>query len=124
MARPTPPTQPANNSTTCHNPPRLPSPACGGGGGGGGSLPFGRPSPGTTMSASSITLPWLERLACMDERWYEVRVERGVTMTASDGTTLVMDIYRPAQDGQPITEPVPTLVERTPYDRAGNRLVL
>ncbi|MCC7371546.1 MAG: CocE/NonD family hydrolase [Chloroflexi bacterium] len=56
--------------------------------------------------------------------WYEVHVERGVTMHAADGTPLVMDIYRPMQDGQPIAAGLPTLLERTPYDRAGSRLVL
>jgi putative CocE/NonD family hydrolase len=58
------------------------------------------------------------------ERWYEVHVERGVTMTASDGTPFVMDVYRPALDGRPLESGLPTLLERTPYDRAGTRLVL
>jgi putative CocE/NonD family hydrolase len=87
-------------------------------------LPFDHVSTDATMWVSSVALPWLERETRMDERWYEVHVERGVTMTATDGTTLVMDVYRPAQAGRPLEEPVPTLVERTPYDRAGSRLVL
>src|SRR3712207_4032602 len=58
------------------------------------------------------------------ERWFEVHVERGVRMLARDGTELVMDVYRPALGGRPLDEPVPTLLERTPYDRANTRIVL
>lgn len=65
------------------------------------------------------TMP--ERLA---DTWYEVDVERGVRMAARDGTALVMDVYRPAGDGRPIDGRFPTLVERTPYDRANARIVL
>src|SRR5215210_6004548 len=57
-------------------------------------------------------------------RWYDVHVERGVTLTAGDGTSLVMDIYRPALEGRPLAAGLPALLERTPYDRAGARLVL
>lgn len=64
----------------------------------------------------------------MNERkpnlWYDVHVERGLPMQTSDGVQLVMDLYRPMLDGRPVEAGLPTLLERTPYDRAGTRLVL
>ena len=48
---------------------------------------------------------------------YDVVVDRDVCMTLRDGVRLVSDVYRPASDGRAIEEPLPVLVERTPYDK-------
>jgi hypothetical protein len=48
---------------------------------------------------------------------YEVYIERGVTMTARDGTVFVMDVYWPGHDGVAglaADGRFPTTVERTP----------
>ena len=49
-------------------------------------------------------------------------MERGVRMTARDGTQLVMDIYRPGVDGSALDGRFPVVVERTPYQRATSRI--
>ena len=43
----------------------------------------------------------------------EVTVERNVKVTMRDGVALRADVYRPKQDGR-----FPTLLQRTPYDKA------
>ncbi len=48
---------------------------------------------------------------------YEVIVERNVPVTARDGVTLATDIFHPARDGQPLAEPAPVLLLRTPYNK-------
>ena len=46
-------------------------------------------------------------------------VERDVMVRMRDGVRLATDIYRPARDGVPIDEPLPVILERTPYDKTG-----
>lgn len=41
-----------------------------------------------------------------------------VMIPARDGTLLATDIYRPALDGQPVTERLPVLLHRTPYNKS------
>ena len=48
---------------------------------------------------------------------FEVIVERNVPVTVRDGVTLATDIFHPARDGQPVTEPSPVLLLRTPYNK-------
>src|SRR5437867_663704 len=43
---------------------------------------------------------------------FSVLIDRGVTMTTSDGIALVSDIYRPQVDG-----PTPTILVRIPYSK-------
>jgi uncharacterized protein len=40
-----------------------------------------------------------------------------------DGVKLATDVYRPARDGVPVPEKLPVLLQRTPYDKTGARLV-
>ncbi len=47
-----------------------------------------------------------------------VAVEREVRVAMRDGTHLLADVYRPARDGRPLPGRFPTVLERTPYDRA------
>src|SRR5579862_6804902 len=44
-------------------------------------------------------------------------IERGVRMPMSDGTVLVADVWRPE-----VSEPVATVLHRTPYDRTATPL--
>ena len=40
-----------------------------------------------------------------------------------DGIRLATDVYRPARDGVPVAEPLPVLLQRTPYGKQGRGLV-
>ncbi|MEF8783363.1 MAG: CocE/NonD family hydrolase [Haloarculaceae archaeon] len=53
-----------------------------------------------------------------------VQAELDVRVEMRDGTELATDIYRPTdpETGDPIDEPRPALLDRTPYDRTGGRL--
>jgi len=46
-----------------------------------------------------------------------VVVERDVMVAMRDGVRLASDVYRPAVDGAPVQEPLPVLLERTPYGK-------
>jgi putative CocE/NonD family hydrolase len=52
-------------------------------------------------------------------------IERSVPVAMRDGVELVADVYLPASpSGEQIGDPVPTIVERTPYDRRRTDLYL
>ncbi|WP_255192095.1 CocE/NonD family hydrolase [Natronobeatus ordinarius] len=55
---------------------------------------------------------------------YAVHAELNVMVEMRDGVRLATDVYRPADPdtGEPIDEPKPALLDRTPYDRTGGRL--
>lgn len=53
------------------------------------------------------------------EARYDVVVERDVKVAVSDGTKLALDLYLPAKDGKPLPGKHPTLLARTPYNKAG-----
>jgi len=55
---------------------------------------------------------------------YAVQADLGVMVETRDGTRLATDVYRPADPDthDPIDEPRPVLLDRTPYDRTGGRL--
>jgi putative CocE/NonD family hydrolase len=55
---------------------------------------------------------------------YAVHADLDVRLPAPDGTELATDVYRPAdpETRDPIEEPRPVLLDRTPYDRTGGRL--
>jgi len=48
---------------------------------------------------------------------YQVKVERDVMVRMRDGVTLATDLYIPMQDGRPVTEKVPAVLQRTPYNK-------
>ena len=48
-----------------------------------------------------------------------VVVHRDVMLPMRDGVRLATDIYRPARGGVPVETPLPVILERTPYDKAG-----
>lgn len=49
----------------------------------------------------------------------DVVLHRNVMITMRDGIRLATDIYRPAVNGVPVETPLPVILERTPYDKAG-----
>ncbi|WP_132058684.1 CocE/NonD family hydrolase [Halorussus amylolyticus] len=55
------------------------------------------------------------------EPTYDVRAELDVAVEMRDGTRLATDIYRPAdpETGDPIDDPKPALLDRTPYNKRG-----
>jgi len=48
----------------------------------------------------------------------EVVSESNVMVTMRDGVRLATDSYRPARDGSAVPEPLPAILERTPYGKA------
>jgi len=50
--------------------------------------------------------------------YLEMITEKNVKVPARDGIRLATDIHHPAVQGQPIQEPLPVLMERTPYDKS------
>jgi len=48
---------------------------------------------------------------------YDVIVEQDVMVPMRDGEHLAADIYHPARNGQPLKQKLPSLLERTPYDK-------
>jgi putative CocE/NonD family hydrolase len=58
------------------------------------------------------------------EPQYGVHAHLNVMVETRDGTRLATDVYRPAdpETGEPIDEPNPALLDRTPYDKTGGRL--
>lgn len=50
---------------------------------------------------------------------YGVRTQLDVKVEMRDGVELATDIYRPADDGTAVEEPLPALVSRTPYNKRG-----
>lgn len=63
-------------------------------------------------------------MASTSQPAYSVHADLGVMVETRDGTRLATDIYRPADPdtGDPIEEPRPVILDRTPYDRTGGRL--
>ena len=51
----------------------------------------------------------------------DVVVERDVMIPTADGERLATDIYRPAVDGVPQEDPLPLLLQRTPYGKGSAR---
>ncbi|RME64248.1 MAG: CocE/NonD family hydrolase [Alphaproteobacteria bacterium] len=50
---------------------------------------------------------------------YQVVLDANVMVAMRDGVRLATDIYHPALNGKPIDAPLPVVLERTPYDKAG-----
>ena len=73
---------------------------------------------------SSLVLALLSATAALAEAPYDVvQAERDLMIAMPDGVRLATDIYRPAAGGQPVEERFPVLLQRTPYDKTGDRLV-
>ncbi|MFQ6026746.1 MAG: CocE/NonD family hydrolase [Dehalococcoidia bacterium] len=49
---------------------------------------------------------------------YECLTEKDVMIPMRDGINLAADLHRPGREGQPLTEPLPVLLQRTPYNKA------
>ncbi len=54
--------------------------------------------------------------------WEVLQTESGRMVPMRDGVRLATDVFRPALDGEPLTERFPALLHRTPYDRTSERL--
>ncbi|MCB0686110.1 MAG: CocE/NonD family hydrolase, partial [Saprospiraceae bacterium] len=53
----------------------------------------------------------------------DVIVEKNVMIPAADGVLLATDIYRPAKNGIASPNKLPVLLQRTPYDKEGERFI-
>ena len=58
----------------------------------------------------------------VSEPEYGVHVDLDVMVEMRDGVRLATDIFRPSdpETGEPVPEPMPVLLDRTPYDKRGN----
>ena len=52
-----------------------------------------------------------------------VQRQKDVMVKARDGVLLATDIYRPMENGKPVTTPLPVLLHRTPYDKSASATV-
>ena len=55
---------------------------------------------------------------------YEIHTESNVMVSMRDGVRLASDIYRPAKSGAPLEQAFPVLLQRTPYSKTREDLVL
>src|SRR5437773_5419715 len=58
--------------------------------------------------------------ASQSEPRFDVVIKKDIRVPMRDGTRLALDLYLPAQDGTPLSEKLPTLLARTPYNKAGS----
>ncbi|MXR21428.1 CocE/NonD family hydrolase [Halobacterium bonnevillei] len=63
-------------------------------------------------------------MASASDPSYSVHADLDVTIETRDGVGLSTDIYRPADPdtNEPIDDPRPVILDRTPYDKTGGRL--
>ena len=55
---------------------------------------------------------------------FDVHLTENVLVAMRDGVRLATDVYRPARDGRPLTEPRPVLLHRTPYNKTETETTL
>jgi len=48
---------------------------------------------------------------------YDVVIEKNIMLETRDGIKLATDVYHPALQGEPIQERLPTILQRTPYNK-------
>jgi len=65
-----------------------------------------------TLSANEVS-------EARPEDYEEFVVARDVMVPMRDGVRLATDIYRPSRNGVPVSEPLPTLLSRSPYGKEG-----
>ncbi len=54
---------------------------------------------------------------------YRQVIYKDLMLEMRDGVHLATDIYRPAENGVPVPDPIPTILSRTPYDKNSRRYV-
>ncbi len=82
------------------------------------------PSTTTRILAATLALVSLTtELARSQPAQDVVLLESNLMIPMRDGVHLATDIYVPTLDGQPVSEKLPVLLQRTPYDKTGARLV-
>jgi putative CocE/NonD family hydrolase len=79
--------------------------------------------PWNRVASLVVVLGLLPAAALAREAVYEVEVEANVMVPMRDGVRLATDIYRPAKDGEPLTEPLPAILTRLPYNKDGQKSI-
>lgn len=54
---------------------------------------------------------------------YSLLIAKDIMVPMRDGVRLATDLYRPAQDGEPLPGPFPTILCRTPYNKSDRRYI-
>lgn len=76
------------------------------------------------LSSSTAPLPPDARFDIGPELYPRTHVDTTIAIPMSDGTMLCGDLFRPARHrGTPIADPLPVVVNFTPYNRLGNRYI-
>ncbi|MGZ5226937.1 MAG: CocE/NonD family hydrolase, partial [Burkholderiales bacterium] len=79
---------------------------------------------GWLLFALALLSPAPQRLAAQPQAPYEsAAVERNFMMPMRDGMRMATDIYRPARSGVAVSERLPVLLHRTPYDKTGQQKI-
>src|SRR5690606_38583017 len=79
-------------------------------------------SKGCTMPPRAVVRFWcllLVAALAVSARADEFIVEKDVMVPMRDGVKLATDVYRPAEDGEPVDEKLPVILTRTPYNKNG-----
>ncbi len=77
----------------------------------------------TIAAAALLLLGFTAALSQTQPPYDVVLFEKNLMIPMRDGVRLAADVYRPAKDGQPSADKLPILLQRTPYDKTGQRLV-
>ncbi|MCE7989093.1 MAG: CocE/NonD family hydrolase [Caldilinea sp. CFX5] len=54
---------------------------------------------------------------------YSLLIAKDILVPMRDGVRLATDLYRPAQEGEPLPGPFPTILCRTPYNKSDRRYI-
>jgi putative CocE/NonD family hydrolase len=78
----------------------------------------------TTLAVATLILVCCTSALGQSQPSYEVVLfEKNLMIPMRDGVRLATDVYRPATEGRPISDKLPILLQRTPYDKSAERLV-
>ena len=75
------------------------------------------------LIVAAILLSSATSAAAQSPATYDVVLaDRNLMIPTRDGKSMATDIYRPARNGVAVSERLPVLLQRTPYDKTGARI--
>ena len=77
------------------------------------------PRSGSSVATKRLLLTSILTLTALIARAADFVVEKSVMVPMSDGVRLATDVYRPARGGKAAASPLPVILTRTPYGKAG-----
>ncbi|MBI4521731.1 MAG: CocE/NonD family hydrolase [Gemmatimonadetes bacterium] len=77
----------------------------------------------SVIVTAAMIAAWVASATAQSTAPYDaVLYQSDVMVPMRDGVKLAIDIYRPARGGQPLSERLPVLLQRTPYSKTGEGL--